>query len=102
MKDCENGLCNWVKNLKTILEQCGLGYIWLNPFSVEPNIFVGIFKQRLIDEFIPKWISDMTNNSVLDLYKYVKTEFGYANYFAMRNKSVRPEITKNLSIKSYA
>ena len=38
VKDCENGLCNWVKNLKTILEQCGLGYIWLNPYSIEPNI----------------------------------------------------------------
>ena len=95
VKDCENGLCNWVKNRKTILEQYGLGYIWLNPYSIEPNIFVAIFKQRLIDEFTQKWISDMANNSVLDLYKYVKTEFGYANYLDhVRNKSLRHEITK--------
>ena len=68
---------------------------WLNPYSIEPTIFVGIFKQRLIDEFTQKWISDMANNSVLDLYKYVKTEFGYANYLDhVRNKSLRHEITK--------
>ena len=62
---------------------------------MEPNIFVGIFKQRLIDEFTQKWISNTANNSVLDLYRYVKTEFGYANYLDhVRNKSLRHEITK--------
>ena len=37
-------------------------------------------KQRPIDDFTQKWISDLTNNRVLDFYKYVKTDFDYEKY----------------------
>ena len=37
----------------------------------------------------------MAKNKVLDLYKYVKTEFGYANYLdSVTSKSLRHELTK--------
>ena len=95
LKDSERGLCNWVQSLKTLLEQFGFGHIWLDPYSVSPNDFVSIFKQRLIDDFTQKWRSDLAKNKVLDLYKYVKTEFGYANYLdSVTSKSLRHELTK--------
>ena len=82
--------------MKTLLEQFGFGHIWLDPYRVSPNFgFVSIFKQRLIDDFTQKWRSDLAKNKVLDLYKYVKTEYGYANYLdSLTSKSLRHELTK--------
>ncbi|MEW8546452.1 MAG: reverse transcriptase family protein, partial [Candidatus Thiodiazotropha sp.] len=92
--DCEKGYCNWVSNVKTLLEQFGFGYVWLNPY-VDPKNFICAFKQRLIDNFIQKWKSDLENNRVLTLYNYFKTDFVYEEYLdKVGNKTLRQGITR--------
>lgn len=49
--DCYNGKSNWASNVKNLLYRNGYGYVWNNPFSVDPMIFTVMFKQRLIDVF---------------------------------------------------
>ena len=44
-------------------------------------MFTGIFKQRVIDNFIQKWSSDLENSNVLSLlYTFIKTEFCLSEY----------------------
>ena len=56
-------------------------YVWENPSSINADLFVNVFKQRLIDEFLNKWFHDLESKRILDtLYRHVKPEFGYENY----------------------
>ena len=95
LQDCEKGLLNWVTSIKTLLSQFGFNQVWLNPYSVDPNIFISAFKQRLIDNFIQTWKSDILTNRKLFLYNNFKCEFEYEAYLnIVRDKPLRQLLTK--------
>ena len=95
LQDCEKGLLNWVTSIKTLLSQFGFNHVWLNPYSVDPNIFISAFKQRLIDNFIQTWKSDILTNRKLFLYNNFKCEFEYESYLdIVRDKPLRQLLTK--------
>ena len=58
----------------------GFLYIWNDPHCLDNKVFLSLFKQRLLDDFIQNWKADLNVNRVLFLYKEVKPEFGYADY----------------------
>ena len=44
-------------------------------------MFIGIFKQRVIDNFMQTWYSDLKNSNVLSLlYTFIKTDFCLSDY----------------------
>ena len=47
---------------------------------MNPNTFLCMFWQRLIDKFVQQWKADIINNNVLSLYKYFKVHFNYEHY----------------------
>ena len=52
-----------------MLANNGFVNVWEVPISVNPKYFITIFKQRIIDNFIQQWSSDLRENKVLTLYK---------------------------------
>lgn len=77
---------NWAFQIKSILQQHGLGYIWTQQFDIE--IPYNTIKQRIFDMYHQKWYSDINNSSRLQAYCSYKHDFKLEKYLSvvMENK----------------
>ena len=56
-----------------LLNEYGFAYVWNNPRNIHVTSFLSAFKQRVIDCFCQKWLSDIQTNNVLNtLYVHIK------------------------------
>ena len=86
---------NWLAMIKNLLVENGFQYVWVNPWSVNQKSFLTEFKQRLIDNFVQSFHSDLRNNKVLTLYSLIKIDFSCSAYLnIIRNQSLRCFLTK--------
>ena len=81
----KNKNCSWIRFVKSKVETLGFANIW--QFQNFPNAQWLYFtmKQRLKDEFIQKWISNMNNHkfSVGEYYKSFKTFFQMEHHLSL-------------------
>jgi len=85
---------NWSLNVKSILGNSGLGYVWnsqnvLNKFDIKMFI-----KQILHDQCIHSWYSDINNSSRGHFYSSYKTDFVLEKYLINLKKCRRVQIGK--------
>ena len=66
--------CRWISHIRSVFDITGLGYIFTNQI-LKPLLF-----ERLRDQFIQVWFSDIENSSRGQFYAIFKTEFCYENY----------------------
>ena len=92
LNDCQNGRSNWVSNIKTLLDNYGLSYVFNNPSSVDVKIFIPHFKNVVIDTYKQEWFRSVENSSILDMYHVFKSMFVYENYLLL--KSLRHYLKK--------
>ena len=59
MDDCNKGCKNWVSNIKTMLNNYGFTDVFENNDFLNPKVFPGIFKQKIIATFIQEWFSSV-------------------------------------------
>ena len=64
---------NWAAQIKHILDESGFTYVWNNQFDVLPN-FLSI-KQRIIDQYMQLWSSNINESSKLNWYRLFKNNF---------------------------
>ena len=64
---------NWAAHIKHILDESGFTYVWNNQFDVLPN-FLSI-KQRIIDQYMQLWSSNINESSKLNWYRLFKNNF---------------------------
>ena len=64
---------NWAAQIKHILDESGFTYVWNNQFDVLPN-FLSI-KQRIIDQYMQFWSSNINESSKLNWYRLFKDNF---------------------------
>ena len=69
---------NWAYQIKSILQQHGLEYIWNQQTELE--IPFNTIKQRILDMYNQKWYSDINNSSRLKSYSLYKHEFIFEKY----------------------
>jgi hypothetical protein len=69
---------NWASQVKHILDQIGLGYIWINQDDHDIN-FEQI-KQRIKDIYYQSWYANINNSRRLASYSIFKHEFKFENY----------------------
>jgi hypothetical protein len=69
---------NWAYQIKNILDNHGLSYIWNNQ-SVS-NIQLELIKSRILDNYKQTWYSTINNSSKLDAYSLFKHEFEFEKY----------------------
>ena len=70
----------WVSTVKCLLQANGFGYVWTNQSVLNQHSFISVFIQRLKDQFIQTWSSDIADNFKLILCKDFKTNFEHENY----------------------
>ena len=94
VKDCEKGFKNWVANVKSLLNNFGLGYVFYNVEQMNVKDFPNIFKQRVVDNFIQQWHVAVENSPVLISYNYFKNNFEYESYLDILPYSLRCTLSR--------
>ena len=77
------------RNIKKLLTEYGLAYIFDNPNVIDQDTFLNEFKTRIIDTFKQETMSKIENSSMLNLYKYCKQSHYYEPYLDILSKSNR-------------
>ena len=77
---------NWAFQIKTILDELGFSYVWLNQKHIVPNFT--LLKQRITDQYKQEWLTIVNDSSKLSYYRL------YKNYVSL-------ETDKYLSISNH-
>ena len=77
---------NWVYQIKLILQQHSLEYIWNQQSEIEIPFYT--IKQRIIDMYCQKWYAEINNSSRLESYCLFKHNFKQEKYLQLRFKSL--------------
>ena len=86
MMDCENGQENWIYNIKMLLGQLGLAYVWLFPTSVvNANVLKHTLKTRLMDNFMNECRLKMDTSPSLTLFRELKDTLEISTYLVKIN-----------------
>ena len=65
---------NWAYHVKSILEQHGLGDIWLNQTCINNHYYM-LIKQRILDTYSQSWYGSINNSDRLQTYSIFKHDF---------------------------
>ena len=88
-------ISSWTAKVKLLLEHNGFPDVWMYPESVNVNMFIPIFQNRLRDVFITEWNHGLSLSSSSMLYKEMKQSFEMSPYLLIiQNKKHRNAITK--------
>jgi hypothetical protein len=81
-RDADNNITyggmNWAFQIKNILEESGLGYLWQNQNLYETDFL--FIKQRIIDIFKQTWYSNINNSRRLATYSVYKHDLVFEKY----------------------
>ena len=72
--------CKWLDDVKNILNECGMGFIWNDCSNVSYEWFCNALKLRLQDQSIQKWFADLSTSQKGYNYRLYKTEFKSEEY----------------------
>jgi len=77
-----NNLFNasWITHIKTILNNCGFSNLWLQQNISLPKANI---LQRIKDQFIQTWLSDINTSNFCVNYRIFKTSHNFENYLIM-------------------
>lgn len=81
----ELGYTNWVSDIKILLTRNGFGYVWHEQYIANDKLFLHAFTQRLKDQFLQDWSSNISNSPKLMCYSNFKTIFEHENYLSHIN-----------------
>ena len=75
-----NNKPSWVRSVKTLLSRTGFGDVWVKQGVGDIDIFMNIFKQRLIDTFHQEWHRRLQESNRARFYRVVKTQHQLSKY----------------------
>jgi hypothetical protein len=84
----------WMDYTTSIFDETGLSNIWDGQKYINPDLLEVTIKQRLQDQYIQKWFSDIKNSSKGEYYSKCKTELKLENYLFRLNAVHRNYICK--------
>lgn len=81
LSDANGNLVNsWSINVKNMLSELGYAYLW-NKENVS-NIEVNMVVQRIYDQYLQQWCTQLSSFSKLESYNIFKTEFTQEKYLS--------------------
>ena len=93
--EMDPSISSWTAKVKLLLEHNGFPDVWMYPESVNINMFIPIFQNRLRDVFITEWSHGLNLSSSSMLYKEMKQSFEMSPYLLIiQNKKHRNAIAK--------
>jgi hypothetical protein len=84
----------WISYMKSILDDCGLSFIWNDQIPINRLLSKSIVRQKLNDQFIQNWFSQINNTSKGEFYSLFKEEFQLESYLLKLNTCDRIQISK--------
>ena len=84
----------WLESIKSILENTGLSYIWLNQYVPNTKYLIKIVKQRLKDQFFQSWHSSVQISSKCINYRLYKHELPLEKYVLSLPVNLRISISR--------
>ena len=76
-----NGNIAWFKNVKSVLDNCGLSNIWNTKYFISKNWLYDTVKLRLTDQFRQTWYATVQNSPKALNYKLFKNSLNFEFYF---------------------
>ena len=70
----------WLQKIHSILDQCGLGYIWIEHNFTSVRWLSNTVKRILKDQWTQEWNSTINNSVKCYNYRIYKTVFQFENY----------------------
>ncbi|MEW8545252.1 MAG: hypothetical protein AB2693_17140, partial [Candidatus Thiodiazotropha sp.] len=93
--EMDPSISSWTSKVKNLLERNGFQDVWMYPESVNVNVFMPIFQNRLRDVYITEWNHGLSLSTSSLLYKEMKQSFEMSPYLLIvRNKKYRNAIAK--------
>jgi hypothetical protein len=90
----ESNKCKWLIMLCQFLMIQVFSNIWNSQQNINIYIFLITVKQRLQDQFIQKWLSDIDNASRGEFYSHFKKELIHEPYLLRLKRGFRTTICK--------
>ena len=85
----------WSFKIKCLLQSTGFAEVWLFPNSVNFKLFLPLFKQRLIDNFLVNLREGLNMSSSMTIYRELKTKFDRSTYLTiLHNKRLSNALSK--------
>ena len=79
----DSGKNNWATNIKNMLFEYGFGYAWIFQEIGNVNLFIYLFKQRLVDCYTQKWRNDINASNRCLHYKNFKSLLNVEKYLLL-------------------
>lgn len=80
---------NWAYNVKNMLDNLGLGYIWENQNTIE-HIPYQVIKQRIFDSANQELMMSINTSTKLQMYSSFKSDTAYEPYLSkIRNRKYK-------------
>ena len=92
--NANRGLSNWVTNIKRILDEYGMTYVFNDYRLIDAAMFLREFKMRVTDSFKTEWFSSINKSTVLDMYCHFKSTICYENYLDIIPRHLRFYFTR--------
>jgi hypothetical protein len=70
----------WIKYIKSFFDEIGLSFIWNDQIHIKKDLLKSIVKEKLFDQLIQTWFSQMNNSTRAELYGSFKNEFKLEPY----------------------
>ncbi|KAH3891876.1 hypothetical protein DPMN_015986 [Dreissena polymorpha] len=70
----------WATKVKSILFTYGFGYVWISQEIGDCDMFINVFRNRLIDCFTQNWHDTVSNSSRCHHYSHFKTLLNIERY----------------------
>ena len=82
----------WIISVRQTLDECGLSYIWLDQRCENIKGLKLLVEQRLKDQFLQKWHSELQGMTSCDFYREIKQVFKVEKYLSIENVKIRQAI----------
>ena len=79
--------CNritWARHVKNLLFRYGFGFVWISQDVGDEDYFMFIFKQRLLDNALQEWHTDLNDSRKALHYKHFKTILNVEKYLTLK------------------
>lgn len=84
----------WISYTKSIMDDCGLSFMWNDQVPMDKFLLKTTIRQKLSDQFIQHWFSQINNTSRGEFYSLFKNEFQLESYLLKLTQGERINITK--------
>ena len=79
----ESGRITWVTHVKNLIYRYGFGIVWISENVGDEDVFINVFKQRLIDCAFQDWHSEIVQSRKGLHYMHFKTLLNVETYLKL-------------------